>query len=616
MKDRLSELVDYFSVPAFVLSDNEGVVSASNSMALRNYGICFMKGRKVKINADCQVMAPPVFVRLTAKDPYLKLKQCSRENAEFHLVRLSEDVIIGYEAVFDNETKVGTNSSLLRISELKKESPKSFHLTYLYNIASGKWQFSNPEQLISLGVIEEPRDITRFGWRSVVNEDDIPLYDNTFNNAVRHGGSHEMHYRINRLDGGSFLVADYLGVVQPDNQWPVITGSIVCRQQSDENMFLAERQVLTGRLLGGMIHDFKNLLGGIRNVIEWSINISDNPEVVGALQKTLGYTDQATELIIGTLRLNTGEMDTKVEKINLAELILSLESLIARIIPSSTTMQITIPEEVPPIFGQKCLLQDMFLNLCLNARDAMKGKDDLLDVSLEKVKVPDENGIAQVYLALSVSDNGCGMSKSVVKHIFDAFYSSKDKGAGLGMWMVKNAASSFDGKIEVESEVGVGTTFKVLFPVIDDTDSFIMGEHSDAEPEEKVCYDDIISADTDKTILYIEDNMLISSSVRTWLESLGFRLLFADDGIKGKALFEQNHHDIDLVIQDYVLPGIKGDDLLSYFTSTNPDVPVIVVSAENDAECTERLLSLGAYDMIRKPFKMDDLLKTLTKILQ
>ncbi|MBN2641782.1 MAG: response regulator [Victivallales bacterium] len=617
MKDRLSELVEYFSVPAFVVCLKEGVVTASNSLALRTYGTGFMRGRKIKINALCEVMAPPVCVRITDKEPYVKLKECPRDDSKFYLVKLSDNVIIGYEAVFENADRVGTNSSLLRISELKREPVKPFHLNYVYYIASGKWMFSRPETLVELGITRDVEQLIKKGWRSVVHDEDLPLYDNTFNNAIRHGGSHEMHYRIKRGGkDGCYPVSDYCGIMCPDGKWPVLTGSIICNPLSDKNMFNAERQVLTGRLLGGMIHDFKNLLGGIRNVIEWSINISEDPKVVDALQKTLGYTDQATELIIGTLRLNTGEMDTKVEKINLAELVLGLEGLISRIIPSSTDLQIFAPESVPPIYGQKSLLQDMFLNLCVNARDALKGHDDVLEIVIETEHLQDDNGQEQEYLALSVRDNGCGMSKSEVKHIFDAFYSSKENGAGLGMWMVKNAVCSFDGRIEVDSEVGVGTVFKVLFPVVDNSERFIMDPGSlNRVKEDKICYADIISSDTNKTILYIEDNMLVSTSVRTWLESLGFRLLFADDGIKGKELFDAHQDRIDLVIQDYVLPGIKGDDLLAYFIGTRPDIPVIIVSAENDEDCTQRLFNLGACDMIRKPFKMEDLLRSLTRIL-
>ncbi|MDD3119122.1 MAG: response regulator, partial [Victivallales bacterium] len=119
-----------------------------------------------------------------------------------------------------------------------------------------------------------------------------------------------------------------------------------------------------------------------------------------------------------------------------------------------------------------------------------------------------------------------------------------------------------------------------------------------------------------KTVLYIEDNPLIASGIRTWLESVGFTVLFADNGRHGKALFEANHHRIDAIIQDYILPGIKGDELLSFFVAKRPDLPVIIVSAENDIECVNRLLTIGARELIRKPFKMDELFGCLARVLQ
>lgn len=592
-------------------------IIASNALLLRAHGLGFLKGEKIAWELD-DFGIGTIPVRIAAREPLVRLESCAPAEAVFNIAILPGNFAIGYEKSFVLESgPVGTNSTRIRIGKVRRERlPRSFNLSYIYNVASDKWTFSQPELLFELGLTDDVQKCHKLDWRSLIHHEDLPLYENTFHNALRHGGNHEMHYRIVRGDGGSYQVSDYCGLAAPENQWPCLVGSVVCSEQSDETRFHAERQVLTGRLLGGMIHDFKNLLGGIRNIIEWAINISDKSDVSDALRKTLGYTDQATDLIISTLRLNSSVMDTRIEKINIGEMVMSLEGLITRIIPASTLLEIEASPELPYIYGQKCLIQDMFINLCVNARDAMKNKGDTLRVVIAPESLEDEHGRMQNYVMLSVSDNGCGMSKAEVRKIFDAFYSTKEHGAGLGMWMVKNAVSSFDGRIEVSSEVGCGTTFKVLFPIVEPDADFIEPQAQAAQEDPvDANFSEVFAKDANRTILYIEDNLLVSSSVRMWLESLGFNLLFAADGISGKRLFQEHADHIDLVIQDFVLPGIKGDELLTFFSGSRPDIPVIVVSAENDEDCARRLMERGARDMIRKPFKMEDLLGSIANIL-
>jgi len=620
MKYKLAELIEYIGVPAFVFSPSEREIVAGNAMAIRSYGLCFLKNANFKFHTSDLSLNEHAYLRIVRKEPELILEVCPESKAVFQVQMFDDNLGLAYESLPVTIGNISARAKRSHGTQCEHAGCENFHISYVYNIGTGKWSFSQPETLRKLGLISTPDPNCNFDLRSVIYAEDLPLYDNTINNAIRHGGNHEIHYRLRCQNGSTIQVADYCGVTVPEKQWPILIGSIVVNRRADDAMLQAERQVLNGRLLGGMIHDFKNLLGGIRNMIEWSINISHDQEVSETLRKTLGYTDQATELICGTLRLNSNheEGDNKIEKISLDKIIRSLESLITRIIPSSTKLNIVITDDIPFIYGRKMVLQDMLLNLCVNARDAMKVKGNILEISLDKKEITDEHGLQQPYLSLTVSDNGCGMSKTEVKRMFDIFYSTKDSGVGLGLWMVRNAVQAFDGRIEVESKVGEGTAISILFPIIKQAiPELPADEPATVSPRQEPEVDyHVLLHGNQKTILYIEDNLLVSSSVSNWLESFGFKVMFADNGLTGKELFEKHNREIDLVIQDFVLPGIKGDELLSFFNKTRPDIPVIIVSAENDEECTHRLLANGASDMIKKPFKIGDLLRSLTQVLK
>ena len=607
MKYKLSELVEYLSVPAFVFECVQEKVVAANSLMLRSHGTLFTSRNRVKVIPRNQTRRnDTLFLSMAEKSPFPVFREIEAEQATFQMLMISEPHGIVFERV------KGYSDIDLSCAGLKTSGhSESFHLSYVYNIATGKRIFSTPQQLRELGFNSDDGA----DWHHLIATDDRATYDQTIADIIKNGGNHELHYRICRQDGSYCAITDYCGMTKPDHQWPVLAGTVICRPPHDESAIMAERQVLTSRMLGGMIHDFKNLLGGIRNTIEWSAGISGEPEVIEALKKTLSYTDQATELIVGTLRLSHGKADQHNECIDVAAVVEEVKDLVTRIVPASINLEVSVRSPIPRIYGPKSLLKDMLLNLCVNARDAMKEKGSMLKIDLGAMTAAGDNGSETGNcVCIEISDDGCGMSKAEVNRIFDAFYSTKPHGVGLGMWMVKNAISAFSGRIELTSDVGCGSTFKVFLPetVRPECKVELNTTAAKISPKHVPCRG---RNGKGKTLLYIEDNVLVSGSVSNWLESLGFRILFAEDGLKGKEIFDRYASEIDLIIQDYVLPGIKGDELLQAFLSRRPDIPVIVVSAENDADCIQRLISLGAREMIRKPFKMEELLSSLFRII-
>ena len=165
-----------------------------------------------------------------------------------------------------------------------------------------------------------------------------------------------------------------------------------------------------------------------------------------------------------TLQLIGGKPDETIEHFEVDRTIAELEELIRQIMSAGIAVEFEIGENLPPLLGHSSIFQDMLLNLCINARDAMKTKGSKLEVGAHRTTIKDDRGPPREYVCLRVWDDGCGMTATEVKSIFKPFYSTKDEGSGLGLWMVQEAAMAFDAQVNIESEKDVGTTFEILIP--------------------------------------------------------------------------------------------------------------------------------------------------------
>ena len=431
MKHRLADLIEYLSVPAFVFSLTRLRILASNALMIRNYGPAFSEKFPLEFHGMQTYSSKPVYLKMSHREPVPEMHVCNEEDASFVLMMFPESTGMVFEMLRFNKSF---------FPDGKKNSSANtqpFHFSYMFNFVSGKWTYADGGTLEKLGLVSAETPASGFDWRGVILADDIPLYDNTMAGVRQYGGNHEIQYRIKNSSGKIIPVQDYCSLTCPDGKWPVLVGSIVSTGASMRDVSSMERQILTGRLVGGMIHDFKNLLGGIQNYIEWTISLTDNEEIIKALRKTMSYTERATALIAGALKASSRPRETKIQKIQLGDIIRDCEELIRHMLPSSISIMIKIEENLPVIYGKRSFLSDMLLNLCVNSRDAMKEKGSSLKIDASLQQKSCDGGPFQNFISLKVEDDGCGMSKSDHKEVFDAFYSTKENGAGLGLWMVR-----------------------------------------------------------------------------------------------------------------------------------------------------------------------------------
>ena len=481
---------------------------------------------------------------------------------------------------------------------------KRIELSYILSPASGDLTFSNPELFGELGI---PVPANTTSYRSLISDKNFEVYDKFLKQLVNEKGTFSVKYRLVLSDGQNVMIQDRGGLVEQKDRWPVVVGAISEVALEQEQMEHIEHLSLMGNLSAGLIHDFKNLIGGVQNIIEWCIMESrTQPGVSSALDKTIDYLEQANALMIGLLKLNDHQEAEVSVVMRLDHLVKDFEMLIKHICSAAIKVQLDVQSGLNTIKAARSDIQEILLNLCVNAKNAMEEQGDLLLISMKNVKRNNSP-----FVCLSVTDNGIGMDEETKSKIFEAYFTTTGTGTGLGLWMVHRKVTELNGYVEVKSQPGSGTTFNIFIPVTSNTKKIktVSIDKDNLTKPEKTFFEG------NKTILFIEDEPLIHSSVSKWLESMGFNVHAAEDGNTAYQLFCDHEDEIDLILQDYILPGLKGEELLSRFAASERDIPIIVMSAFSGEIDNSGIIEKGASAYLPKPFKINQLVELLSEYI-
>lgn len=599
-RQQLTSLIEQMDRPAIVVCCAKNIATGANRAAVRKYGTSVESGRPLNCPAFDALAAAASADLSVASGHIPQVTPAPTGDGHLRCYPFAPDTVMLVEAAPPQRPADDTPEML---------SLPQFHVCYLHDLLRGTRSCSDPEQLIRTGIISATDDATALEWRAMVWEEDLPLYDRIIEAATKHEGNHRVSYRLKGAKG-PVMVMDLCGTTRAEGKWPSLVGSIVSTATSNEQIRKLERQALAGRLMSGMMHDFKNLVAGISNMIEWCISQSaPGGRVEKALNKTIGYTHRAKGLLSTAPRLLSGDLEDAVTQVHLPDLVTEAEDLVRHILPAHIALSIRTSPSAPPILARQGMLHDLLLNLCINARDAMTEKGSRLDITV----APDSRD-GELLTVLTVTDDGCGMPEEVRESIFEPFYTTKKEGTGLGLWMVREAVESFDGSIRVDSAPGRGTTFAVTFPGADGTRATADKPAARDTSQPPLAPFELTEP---KTILFVEDDPLVRSGVSVWLENLGFDLLAAEDANQAWELFTVHRDRIDLIIQDFIIPGKRGDELLKDFLAVRADLPVIVVSAYTGTPGRAHLpTDSGAYAFVPKPFKIEDLVAVIRNALE
>jgi two-component system, cell cycle sensor histidine kinase and response regulator CckA len=427
-------------------------------------------------------------------------------------------------------------------------------------------------------------------------------------------GTYDEEYRIVRPDGTIRWIRDRAFPVRDrDGQVVRVAGvaeDVTGRRQLETQLRQAQKMEAIGRLAGGVAHDFNNLLTVINGCSELLLRAvgDEQRELLDQILKAGKRSVSLTRQLLAFSRQQV--LSPRILDVN--EVVQDIDKMLRRLIGEDVELTTVLQRPLGSVKADGGQLEQVLLNLAVNARDAMPHGGELTietrEVDLTEGFAASRPGVAPGrYIALMVTDSGVGMPEEVKRHLFEPFFTTKDpgKGTGLGLAVVHGFVKQSGGCVEVRSEPGAGTCFTIYLPRIDGSGGSGAGV---AEPE---------SADTGgtETILLIEDDDAVRALTKRVLQHYGYTVLEASRGTDGLRLAAAHPAPIDLLITDVVMPGISGRIVAEQIGGSHPETKVLYVSGHLNDNVLRRGVLHDAVQFLQKPFAPEAIARKVRDIL-
>lgn len=371
------------------------------------------------------------------------------------------------------------------------------------------------------------------------------------------------------------------------------------RKQLEEQLRQSQKMEAIGQLAGGIAHDFNNLLTVINGYCDLLLENSTDcwQDSVQEIREAGRRAGQLTEQLLTFSRRSRFQSQV----VNLNQVIAGSEKLLRRLIGEQITLCVELDPQVGSIKADTNQLEQVLMNLAVNARDAMPNGGCLnISTSIATLARP-KSDVSEagpvLYAQLQVTDTGFGIPKENLDRIFEPFFTSKEigKGSGLGLSVVHGIMEQHNGLIRVSSQPGEGATFTLLFPQV---------EH--AQPIQH-CDELSNTCKGSETILLVEDEQSVRTMVRRMLESNGYRVLDAENGREAMQLIQENLEPIDLLVTDVVMPEIGGSKLAESMRVSLPDLRVLYISGYHTDSKVLAFSPKATESLLKKPFTTQQL---------
>ncbi len=421
--------------------------------------------------------------------------------------------------------------------------------------------------------------------------------------------------RYVRKNGGVFWVSVVTALLRDDAGEPryfiAVISDITERKELEQQFLRAQRMESIGTLAGGIAHDLNNLLAPIMMGVELLRFGKLEPKMAHMVDNMERSAKRAASLVRQVLSFARG-VDGVRAPIQPLHIMQEVAGIIGSTFPKNIVLDNSHGVDLWPVVSDPTQLNQVLLNLCVNARDAMpaggqltlRAENIVLD---EHYAVMNRGAAAGSYVVIEVTDTGCGIPKDVVDRIFDPFFTTKEpgKGTGLGLSTVLGIVRSHGGFVHVYSEPGKGTTFRVYLPAYLDGRA---GEVSLASPER-------LPEGAGELVLVVDDESSILDITRQTLEAFGYRVLTAEDGAQAIGLYAQQSGDVAVVITDMMMPTMDGPMLIAALRRISPDVKIIAVSGLTNNSHTANAAGDGTGHFLTKPYTAEELLVLLRKVI-
>jgi two-component system, cell cycle sensor histidine kinase and response regulator CckA len=540
------------------------------------------------------------------------------------------DCIVETSAIFDDDrhytgtlgmvmdvTKRRLAEAALRTSEQRfARVAESGFLAIAIASLDGLIEEANDTYLRMLGYTRDDLREKKISWLSIVGEIS-PEENAAFMGALGDRGLLDPFERELVRKDGSRVFALCGAATLEDNRLAVFVADLTAQKRaeaalkhSEEQLRQAQKMEAMGRLAGGVAHDFNNLLSVILSYSEMLVEEQDLPPLARAdIEEIRLASIRATDLTKQLLTFSRQQViETSVISVN--ELLVSVDRMLHRIVGEDVDLRAVQAPDLGNVHADRSQLEQVIMNLVVNARDAMpRGGKLTIETSnavLDEEYASSHHGVtAGSYVMLAVTDTGSGMTKETILRIFEPFFTTKEagKGTGLGLAMVFGIVKNSGGSVWVYSEVGIGTTFKIYLPRVD-------APVEPARPRPSPA-----SLAGTETILLVEDDVHVRTVAAAILRASGYLVVIVEDTSNAIEIAAAYPDPIHLLLTDVVMPNMSGPELAAALLETRPEMRVLCMSGYTDDSIVRHGVIDGNIAFLQKPLTPDALRRRVRDVL-
>jgi two-component system cell cycle sensor histidine kinase/response regulator CckA len=524
-----------------------------------------------------------------------------------------EQYVLMHENITDwKQAEEALRESEEKFAKVFRDAPVLIAITDLNN---GIYLDVNEQALQVSGFTREEvigHTAVELGW--ITSEDRARLVKEVKHNGVISGLEMEFHAKEGKSING--LVNGEPIVIGGQPCLLTVTIDITERKNSEQALRNAQKLESIGTLAGGIAHDFNNLMNAVLGQSALALNkLPKESPAVNHITKAIKASERVADLTRQLLAYS-GRGKFLVDEIDLNNLVKENVQILEVSIPKTTRLRYELGSPSPHIMGDISQIQQVIMNLIINAGEAMVPNPGQITLRTNRIELTENNTeyskysnaplVAGSYALLQVSDTGSGISQETLARIFDPFFTTKFTGRGLGLAAVLGIIKGHKGGLRIESEVGKGTMFEIVFPLVSTSSVTKAVEKKESS---------VVKGGEERTILVIDDESSVIELLEDLLSAVHFKVIGASDPLEGIERYRQEHQNISLVILDYSMPVMDGKAAFEELLKINKDVKVLLCSGYNEEETLSSFGIKRPTGFFQKPYKIEALVERVSKIL-